>query len=58
MKHKIWNTKNSYGGRTFAGKEVAQGKDTCMMGQKVIIYAHQKRTFSTIDHCEDVGGQK
>jgi len=40
MKHKLWNTKNSFGGRTLVNKDFNCHKETFMLGQKATIYGH------------------
>lgn len=41
MKHKLWNTKNSYEGRTLVSKDLHSHKGTLMLGQKATIYGQQ-----------------
>jgi hypothetical protein len=53
MKHKLWNTKNSFGGRALVSKDLNSHKETLMLGQKAIIYGHPNKESQTISYQKD-----
>ena len=53
MKHKLWNTKNNYGGRTLVSKDIQSNKETIILGQKATVYGHPSNEIATISYPKD-----
>lgn len=53
MKHKLWSTKNSFGGRTLVSKDIQSSKETLMLGHRATLYGHENNSSATISYPKD-----